>query len=181
MGLKGFLTRISGGDNKGGNAFCFVFGPDRRFFRRNFEAQGSHFQDNNNRLAYFSSPDGVGTFRKKNDSGTKALGPVSIASELTTELYSFRNLNWIPDRLRRKDDTNGHHAAFEQDEVLDNGWAEGFALAHQMQGDEETRNKLMQILLLAVLAAGALFMMVAASTGLLSNLFSGIGKAFGGG
>ena len=65
--------------------------------------------------------------------------------------------------------------------MLDNGWAEGFALAHQMQGDEETRNKLMQILLLAVLAAGALFMMVAASTGLLSDLFSGIGKAFGGG
>ena len=50
MGLKGFINRISGG-SKEGNAFCFVFGPDRRFFRRKLWAQASHLQDDEHRLA----------------------------------------------------------------------------------------------------------------------------------
>jgi len=180
MGLKGFINRISGGE-KGGNVFCFVFGSDKRFVRRQMTTQGSHFQDDENRLAYFSSSEGVGTFRKKGDTGTKALGPVSIAYELTTELYSFPSLGWIPDRLATNGDTNGHHELFEDDEVLDNGWSEAFAVAHQKTNDEETKKRLTQILLLAVLGAFMMFLLIGASTGLLGNLLSGFGKVFGGG
>lgn len=185
MGVKGWLNKISGGDNKSGNAFFVVFGADRRFFRRYLESQGSHCQDNNNRLAYFSSSDAVGTLRKTVNGATKALHPVSLAFELATELYSFSGGHWIPDRLGGQKQggtgTNGHHELFERDPVLDNGLAEGFALAHQKRTDEQTRQKLMQILLVAVLAAGTLTFLVAASTGQLGNLFSGFGKVFGGG
>lgn len=178
MGLRGFLARLSGADtNKGANAFCFVFGPDKRFFRRMMETAGSHLQDNTNRLAYFSSSDGIATLRKKANGVTRTMGPVSVAYEPITELYSFPFLNWPADRNKQhKDDS---HNMYEQDEILDNSWAEGFALAHQRQGNEEMRNKLMQILLLAVLGAVAMFLLVASSTGLLSDFFSGIPKFFG--
>lgn len=179
MGLGGFFKKLSGADtNKGGNAFCFVFGPDKRFFRRTMESQGSHLQDNINRLAYFSSPDANGVLSRQSNGMIRTLGPVSVAYEPITELYSFPLLNWAPDRQKR-DKENGHHDMYEEDEILDNSWAEGFALAAQRQDNQELRGKLTQILLLAVLGAVAMFLLVAASTGLLGDFLSGIPKFFG--
>lgn len=175
----GLLAKLSGKEQKGGNAFVFVFGSDKRFVRRNMELQGSHVQDNVHRLAHFSSSDAIGTFMRRTNGVTRTLGPVSLAHELATELYSFRSLKWLPDRLKDNDEGDGHHELFERDEVLDNGIAEGFAIAHQKQGDDEARNRLIHILLLTMLGAFFMFLAVGASTGLISNLFSGIGKVFG--
>jgi hypothetical protein len=182
MGLGGFLKRVSGGGTKGGNAFCFVFGADKRFYRRNMESQGSHLQDNTNRLAYFSSPDANGVLSRQVKGVARTLGPVSVAYEPITELYSFPLLDWAPDRNKQDGQgDNGHYNTYEEDEILNNSWAEGFSLAAQRQEDTEVRNKLMLILLLAVLGAVAMFLLVASSTGLLSDLLSGIPKFFGGG
>jgi hypothetical protein len=183
MGLGRFLNKLSGKDTtKGGNAFCFVFGADKRFYRRNMESQGSHIQDNTNRLAYFSSPDANGVLSRQINGVERTLGPVSVAYEPITELYGFSYLNWLPDRNSQvKQGGNGHQAAYEQDEILDNSWAEGFSLAAQKQDNTELRNRLLQILLLAVLGTVAMFLLVAASTGLLSDFLSGIPKFFGSG
>jgi len=183
MGLGGFFKKLAGGDtNKGGDAFCFVFGTDKRFCHRNMESQGSHIQDNTNRLAYFSSPDSNGVLSRVTNGTERTLGPVIVAYEPITELYSFPFLDWMPDRNKQeKQDRNGHQDAYEPDEILDNSWAEGFSLAAQRQDNKELRNRLLQILLLAVLGAVAMFLMVATSTGLLSDFLSGIPKFFGGG
>ena len=182
MGLGQFIKKVSGGGNKGGNAFCFVFGADKRFYRRNMESQGSHLQDNTNRLAYFSSPDANGVLSRQSNGVTRMLGPVSVAYESITELFSFPFLDWAPDRNKRAEQgDNGHHNIYEEDEILNNGFSEGFNLAAQRQDNAEVRNRLMMILLLAVLGAVAMFLLVAASTGLLSDFLSGIPKFFGGG
>ena len=182
MGLGGFLNKLSGKGNKGGNAFCFVFGADKRFYRRSMESQGSHIQDNTNRLAYFSSPDTNGVLSRQINGVERTLGPVSVAYESITELYSFPFLDWAPDRNKQDEQSgNGHRDAYEQDEILDNSWAEGFSLAAQKQENTELRDRLLQILLLAVLGTVAMFLLVAASTGLLSDFLSGIPKFFGGG
>jgi hypothetical protein len=174
MGLGGFFKKLAGDNtNKGATALCFVFGADKRFFRRMMETQGSHLQDNVNRLAYFASPEGIGTLRRQTNGMARMLGPVSMAYEPITELYNFPLLAWTPDR--HKQDGNNH-----EDEILDNSWAEGFALAAQKQDKQEWMSKLSTILLLAVLGAVAMFLLVASSTGLLSDFFSGIPKFFGG-
>lgn len=180
MGLGGFIKRLAGGDtNKGSDTFCFVFGPDRRFFRRMMELQGSHIRDNTHRLAYFSLPEGIGVLSRLSNGITRTLGPVSVAYEPTTELYSFPLLNWTPDSHKQQD-RNNHHGPYEEDEILDNSWAEGFALAAQKQVNQELRNRLLQILLLAVLGAVAMFLLVASQTGLLSDFLSAIPKFIGG-
>lgn len=183
MGLGSLLNRLSGKNtNKGGNAFLFVFGADKRFYRRNMESQGSHLQDNTNRLAYFSSPDANGVLSRQTRGIERTLGPVSIAYEPITELFSFPLLDWAPDRNKSDgQDGNGHHDIYEEDEILNNSWAEGFSLAAQKQENAEIRNRLMLILLLAVLGAVAMFLLVATSTGLLSDFFSAIPAFFGGG
>jgi hypothetical protein len=177
----GLLSKLSGkNSNKSGNAFCFVFGADKHFCRRNMESQGSHIQDNINRLAYFSSPDSNGVLSKQMNGITRTLGPVSIAYEPITELYSFPFLDWAPDRNKQDGQgSNGHKVIYEQDEILDNAFSEGFGLAAQKQEDQEVRNRLMLILLLAILGAVTMFLLVAASTGLLGNFISGIHKFFG--
>ena len=180
MGIGGFLKRASGGGTKGGNAFCFVFGTDKRFYRRDMESQGSHLQDNQNRLAYFSSPGGNGVLARQYNGMVRMLGPVSVAYEPITELYSFLLLDWLPDRIQQdKVGDNGHHDVYVEDEILNNAWAEGFSLAQQKQEDVEVRNRLMMILLLAVLGAVAMFLLVAASTGLLGDLLAGFSGFFG--
>ena len=178
MGLGALFRKISGTEEKGGDAFCFVFGSDKRFVRRNLELQGSHIQDNKNRLAYFSASEGIGTFTRRVNGTTRTMGPVSLAYELITELYNFSGFYWINDRLNKQMGGNGQHG-FETDEVLDNGWAEGFALAHQRQNDEELKGRLSHILLLTVLGAFFMFLIIGAATGLISNLFSGISRVFG--
>ena len=181
MGLGGFLKKLAGGDtNKGENTFCFIFGPDKRFFRRMLESQGSHIRDNTNRLAYFSSPEGIGILRRQFNGIPRTLGPVSLAHELTTELYSFPLLNWSPDRQKHDKGDDHHDQYYEEDEILDNSWAEGFALAAQKQDKQEWMSKLSTILLLAVLGAVAMFLLVATSTGLLGDFLSAIPKFVGG-
>ena len=178
----GLWTKISGKGVKGGNAFCFVFGADKHFYRRNLESQGSHLQDNTTRLAYFSSPNANGVLSRQYNGVTRALGPVSVAYEPITELYSFPLLDWAPDRNKQDGQgDNGHQNIYEEDEILNNSWAEGFSLAAQQQENTEVRNRLMFILLLAVLGAVAMFLLVATSSGLLSNFLLGIPKFFGGG
>jgi len=177
----GLLSKLSGGGNKDGDASVFVFGTDKRFCRRKMESQGAHLQDNVTRQAYFSATDAIGTLTKQSNGVTRTMGPISVAYEPVTELYAFPYLDWLPDRNKKTIlGGNGHSSIWEEDEILDNGWAEGFALAHQKQGDEEARNKLMQILLLAVLGATVMFLLVAASTGILGDFASNIGKFFGG-
>jgi hypothetical protein len=180
MGLGGFLKRTSGGGTSGGNAFCFVFGGDKHFYSRDMESQGSHLQDNTNRLAYFASPDANGVLARQNNGVMRTLGPVSVAFEPITELYSFRLMDWAQDRSKKeKKGDNGRYDTYEEDEILNNSWAEGFSLAQQRQEDVEVRNKLMMILLLAVLGAVAMFLLVAASTGLLNDLMAGFSGFFG--
>jgi len=185
MGLGGLLKKLSGAEPKGGNAFNFVFAADKRFVRRNMELQGTHEQDNANRMAYFCSPDSNGILSRIVNGVERILGPVNVAFEVIPELYRFPYLDWAPDRVKDvggdgKGD-NGHHAMYELDPILDNGFSDGFNLAAQKQENTELRNRLLQILLLAVLLSGALFLMVAASTGVLSDFISNAGKFFGGG
>ena len=183
MGLGGFFNKLAGGDtNKGGNAFGFVFGADKHFYRRNMESQGSHIQDNKNRLAYFSSPDSNGVLSQVINGVEHTLDPVIVAYEPITELYRFPFLDWAADRKKQKQEgDDGHKDPYESDEILDNSWAEGFSLATQRQDNAELRNRLLQILLLAVLGAVAMFLLVGMSTGLLSDFLSAIPKFAGGG
>ena len=180
MGLGSFLDRITGKGAKGGNALCFVFGSDKRFVQRMMELQGAHIQDNMHRMAYFTAPGANGVLSRQYNGAMRVLGPVSVAYEPIPELYSFPGLNWAADRINPegKGGSNGHHDAYEPDEILDNSWAEGFSLAQQKQEDTEVRNRLMMILLLAVLGAVAMFLLVAASTGLLNDLVSGFAGFF---
>lgn len=185
MGLGGLLNKLSGKDaNKGGSAFNFVFGSDKRFVRRNMELQGTHEQDNANRMAYFSSPDSNGVLSRIANGVERILGPVNVAYEVIPELYRFPYLDWAPDRVNQnqgKQSDNGRQDMYEPDPILDNGFADGFNLAAQKQENTELRNRLLQILVLAVLLTGGLFLMVAASTGLLGDFISNAGKFFGGG
>lgn len=177
----GLWAKLSGKEVKGGNAFCFRFGPDKHFCRRNLESQGSHVQDNRDRLAFFASPNSSGVLSKMINGAERTLGPVIMAFDPITELYSFPLLDFPEDRNKQVRSGGNGHDAFESDEILDNSWAEGFSLAAQKQEDTEVRNRLLQILLLAVLGTVAMFLLVASSTGLLKDLISGAGKFFGGG
>lgn len=178
----GLWAKISGKGAKGSNAFCFRFGPDKHFCRHNLESQGSHVQDNGDRLAFFASPNSSGILSKVVNGAEHTLGPVIVAFDPITELYSFPLLDWPPDRNKKdKSGGNGHQDMLEDDEILDNGFSEGFGLAAQRQVDTELRSRLLQILLLAVLGTVAMFLLVASSTGQLSGLISGFGKIFGGG
>ena len=178
----GLLSKLSGKDNKGGDAFLFVFGTDKRFVRRDMALQGTHLQDNNNRMAYFSSPESNGVLSKQVRDIARNMGPVGVACEPIPELFSFPELKWSADRSKPvKGGGNGQHELFEDDPIVDNSWAEGWSLAGQRQDNTETRNKLLQILLIAVVGVVALFLLVAASTGLLSEFISGAGKFFGSG
>ncbi|MBV6342853.1 hypothetical protein [Candidatus Magnetobacterium casense] len=175
----GLFSKLSGKEPKGGDALCFVLGSDKRFFRRMMELQGTHLQDNHNRMAYFASPDSNGVLSKKVRGMERVMGPISVAYEPITELFRFRLLDWPPDRAAIEAGSNGHHETLESDEILDNSWAEGFSLAQSRQEDNEIRNRLMFILLLAVLGTVAMFLLVAASTGQLSGFIEGAGKFFG--
>jgi len=178
----GLLGKLSGKDAKGGNALCIVFGSDKRFVRRMMELQGAHIQDNEHRMAYFSSPNSNGVLSRKKNGVERTQGPVSVAYEPIPELYSFPSLDWATDRnAEDKTSDNGHRLTYEPDEILDNSWAEGHSLAGQRQDNSETRNRLMQILLLAVLGTVAMFLLVASSTGLLSDFIEGAKGFFGGG
>lgn len=178
----GLISKLSGRNtNKSGDAFCFVFGSDKRFFRRTMASQGSHIQDNVNRMAYFSSPDTNGVLSRKVNGVERTLGPVNVAYELIPELYRFAYLDWAHGRDKQAGQgSDGRQNIYEPDEILDNSWAEGFSLAAQKQEDVAVRDRLLQILLLAVLGTVAMFLLVAASTGLLSDFVSGASKFFGG-
>ena len=187
MGLRTFFQKLSGGDaSKPGSAFCFILGADKRFYRRTLDAQGSHIQDNDYRMAYFSSPETNGVLARVVNGISRSMGPVSVAYELIPELFKFPTLEWGKDRVKAMlpKDTggNGHNPTSMMsmpDPILDNSWAEGFSLGNQRLDNQETRNRLMHILLLGVLLAGALFLLVAVSTGLLDDFVQSAGKFFG--
>lgn len=183
MGLKSFFQKLSGADTtKTGNVFCFVFGADKHFYRRDMEAQGSHLQDNDYRLAHFSSPETTGVLSRVVNGTPRTMGPVSLAYEPIPELWMFPQQNWGPDRTRKAEaGGNGNKPMlFEDDEILDNAWSEAFSLANQRESNQETRNRLLQILLLAVLGVIAMFLLVAVSTGMLDEFVKGAKQFFGG-
>ena len=183
MGLGDFFKRLSGGDpNKEGDALMFVFGRDQHFCRRKVEAGGSHFQDNSRLQAYYSSRGCIGEHIRKSNGRTRPLGPISIGYELITGLWSFPLLNWNPKMVVTGDAGKGKgEVDSESNMVLDNGFAEGFALASQKQDRAAWMKQLTTVLLLAVLGAALLFLMIGMQTGVIPNFLSSIPRFIRGG
>lgn len=168
MGLGGFFKRLTGGDpNKEGDALMFVFGRDQHFCRRRIEAGGSHFQDNTRLQAYYSSRGCIGEHSRKSNGRARPLGPISIGYELITGLWNFPMLNW-------QEKMAVEAGKSESDMVLDNGFAEGFAMAAQKQDRAAWMKQLTTVLLLAVLGASLLFLMIGMQTGVIPNFLSSI-------
>lgn len=166
----GFLKRLIGGNpNKEGDALMFVFGRDQHFCRRRVEAGGSHFQDNTRLLAFYSSPGCIGEQIRKVNGHSRALGPISIAYELITGLWTFPMLNWHEKMAVEAGKS-------ESDMVLDNGFAEGFATAAQKQDRAAWMKQLTTVLFLAVLGVFLLSLLVGMQTGMIHNFLSAIPK-----
>lgn len=175
MGLGNFFKQLTGENpNKEGDALMFVFGRDQHFCRRKVEAGGSHFQDNTRLLAYYSSRGCIGEHIRKSNGRSRPLGPISIGYELITGLWSFPTLNWHEKMAVEAGKS-------ESDMVLDNGFAEGFAMAAQKQDRAAWMKQLTTILLLAVLGASLLFLMIGVQTGVIPNFLSSIPKFIRGG
>ncbi|MCK4714686.1 MAG: hypothetical protein KAT35_03865 [Candidatus Aenigmarchaeota archaeon] len=169
MGLGTFFNRLSGRDTvKGTNALCFVFGEDKRFSRRTMESTGVYFQDNDNRLAYDSFPSAIGVLTRKTNGNVRTLGPVSIAYEPTSHMYSFPTLNWAQEEHK-------------EDVILDTAFAEGCARAVQREEGQEWMNRLTTVLLLAVMGAVLLVLLMAAQSGLLQGMFDKLPQLIPGG
>jgi len=174
MGLGGFFKKLSGGNpGKEGDAMMFAFGRDQHFCRRTVEAGGSHFQDNDRLLAYYSSRGCIGEHMRKANRRARSLGPVSIAYEPITALWNFPMLDWNAKMPVEQGKT-------ESDMVLDTGFAEGFAMAAQKQDRAAWMKQLTTVLLLAVLGASLLFLMIGMQTGAISNFLAGIPAFIGG-
>lgn len=181
MGLGGFFKKLSGGDpDKGEDALMFVFGRDQHFCRRKVEAGGSHFQDNDRLLAYYSSRGCIGEHVRKSNGRARPLGPISIGYELITGLWNFPLLNWNP-KMAVEGDKGKSEANSESNMVLDNGFAEGFALAAQKQDRAAWMKQLTTVLLLAVTGALILFLMIGLQTGTIPNFLEAIPKFIRGG
>lgn len=167
MGLKGFINKLSGRDeSKGTNALCFVFGEDKRFSRREMESTGVYFQDNNNRLAYDSFPSAMGVLQRIANGNTRTLGPISLAYEPTSHMYSFPILNWSQEEHK-------------EEVILDTAFAEGCARAVQREDRQDWMNRLTTILLIAVMGAVLLLLLIAAQSGILEGVFAKIPELFG--
>lgn len=160
MGLKGLFNRLSGNDNANDiNADLYVFGEDRRYFRRTMQSTGVYFQDSDNRMAYDSSPAAIGVLTRKANGHERILGPISLAYEPTSRLYNFPTLLW-PKEDRHKEDV-----------ILDTAFAEGCARAVQKDDRQEWMGRLTTVLLLSVLGATILLLLIAMQSGVLVNVF----------
>jgi len=159
MGLKNLLNKFSGNDTaRVVNALCYVFGEDKRYSRRNMESTGVYFQDNTNRLGYDSFPTGIGILVRKANGRERIMGPISIAYEPTSHLYSFPMLDWSSEEHK-------------EEVILDNAFAEGVARAVQREDRQEWMNRLMTIFLLAVMGGVIFLLLIAAQSGLFGNIF----------
>lgn len=171
----GFLSKLTGGNpKKQGDALMFVFGRDQHFCRTYVDARGSHFQNNERLLAYYSSPGCLGEHRRKVNGQVRPLGPVTIAYELITGLWNFPMLDWHEKVTVEKGKS-------ESDIVLDNGFAEGFAEASQKQEKAAWMGKLTTILLLAVVGFLLIILLIGMQTGVISNFLAAIPKFLTGG
>jgi len=163
MGLKRMVNTLSGNDaGKAINALLYVFGEDKRYSKRNMESTGVYFQDNHNRLGYDSFPTGIGVLTRKANGRSRTLGPISIAYEPTSKLYSFSALDWS---------TEEH----KEDVILDTAFAEGCARAIQREDRQEWMNRLMTIFLLAVMGGIILILLIAAQSGIFGDIFGQLG------
>jgi hypothetical protein len=161
MGLRNLFNRLSGNEsNNNIDALCIVFGEDKRFSRRTMESTGVYFQDNSNRLAYDSFPSGIGALTRKAHGNTRTLGPISIAYEPSSRMFSFPDLGW---NLKEE---------HKEDVILDTGFAEGCSRAVQRDEREEWMNRLMTIFLLSVMGGVILLLLIAAQSGILQGLFA---------
>jgi hypothetical protein len=167
MGLKGTFNRLRGNDTGNTiNALLYVFGEDKRFTRRTMESTGVYFQDKTNRLSYDSSPNAIGNYIRKLNGTSRTLGPVSLAYEPTSHLFSFPHLDWSKEEHK-------------EDVILDTAFAEGIGRAVQREDKQQWMSKLMTILLLAVMGAVLLLLLIAAQSGILNNLADKLPKFFG--
>lgn len=166
MGLKGFFNKLSGNDDgKGISALCFVFGEDKRFARRNMESTGIFFQDNANRLSYDSFPSAIGVLTRTANSNSRTLGPISLAYEPTSQMFSFPTLAWSEEKHK-------------EDVILDTAFAEGCSRAVQREDAQDWMNRLTTILLVAVMGAVLLLLLIAAQSGILQGVFARIPELF---
>jgi len=171
----GLFSKLTGGNpNKQGDALMYVFGRDQHFCRTYVDARGSHFQNDERLLAYYSSPGCLGEHRQKVNGRVRPLRPVTIAYELITGLWTFPMLDWHEKITVEK----GHS---ESDMVLDNGFAEGFAEAAQKQEKAAWMGKLTTILLLAVVGFLLIVLLIGMQTGVISNFLAAIPKFLTGG
>lgn len=171
----GFLSKLTGGNpNKQGDALMYVFGRDQHFCRTYVEARGSHFQNNERLLAYYSSPGCLGEHCRKVNGHVRPLGPVTIAYELITGLWNFPMLNWHEKITVEKGKS-------ESDMVLDNGFAEGFAEAAQKQDKADWMKQLTTIMMLAVAGFLLIILLIGIQTGVIGNFLAGISKFLPGG
>lgn len=161
MALKDIFSRFNADVVKGTNALCYVFGEDKRYSRRNMESTGVYFQDNKNRLSYNSFPHSIGVMIRKANGRIRNLGPISLAYEPTSHMYSFPQLAWTEDEHK-------------EDVILDTAFAEGCARAAIKEDKQEWMNRLTTIFLLAVLGGIILLLLIAAASGTLGSLFSGL-------
>jgi hypothetical protein len=175
MGLGEFFKKLSGGNPaKEGDAFMYMFGRDQHFCRRKVEAGGSHFQDNVRLLAYYSSHGCIGEQVRKVHNRTRPLGPVSIGYELITGLWDFPMLNWHEKMAVEAGKS-------ESDMVLDNGFAEGFAMAEQKESRQAWMQQLTTVLFLAVLGFFLIVLLIGMQTGVIGNFLAAIPKFIHGG
>lgn len=175
MGLGDFFKRLSGGNpTNNGDALMYVFGRDQHFCRRKVEAGGSHYQDNERLLAYYSSRGCIGEHVRKSNNRARPMGPITVGYELITGLWDFPMLTWHEKMAVEQGKT-------ESDMVLDTGFAEGFAMAAQRQDKAAWMKQLTTVLLLTVLGASLLFLMIGMQTGAISNFLSAIPRFIGGG
>jgi len=159
----GLISKLRGNDGiKSADAMLYVFGEDKRYSRRNMESTGVYFQDNNNRLGYNSFPSAIGVLLRKINGRARTLGPISIAYEPTSKLYSFPNLDWSAEEHK-------------EDVILDNAFAEGCARAVQRDERQEWMNRLMTIFLLAVMGGIILILLIAGQSGILGDIFGKLG------
>lgn len=162
MGLKSLINRFSGNDVvKGTNALCYVFGEDKRYSRRNMESTGVYYQDKTNRLGYDSFPTAIGILERKANGKSRTLGPISIAYEPTSHMFSFPMLDWSSEE--HKDDV-----------ILDTAFAEGCSRAVQREDRKEWMDRLMTIFLLAVAGGVILLLLIAIQSGVLGDFFTGL-------
>lgn len=160
MGIKSAINKLRGKDTGDlVNAVLYVIGEDKRFSRRTMESTGVYFQDRTNRLSYDSLPEAIGTYTRVINSIPRMLGPISIAYEPTSNMYSFPNLDWCAENHK-------------EEVILDTALAEGLGRAIQREDKQQWMNKLTTILLLAVLGAILLLLLIAAQSGVLANLFA---------